>query len=78
MDTSKLSSVSGQVLEPGDGAFDEARALWNTRFDRRPDLVVRCKSSSDVKASIDYARENELQLSVNASGALRQPKSIRS
>ncbi len=68
MDTSKLSSVAGQVLEPGDGAFDEARALWNTRFDRRPDLVVRCKSSSDVKASIDYARENELQLSVKGGG----------
>ncbi|MEE9298088.1 MAG: FAD-binding oxidoreductase [Acidimicrobiia bacterium] len=68
MDTSKLSSVVGRVLESGDAAFDEARALWNTRFDRRPDLIVRCTSSSDVKASIDYAREHELRLSVKGGG----------
>ncbi len=68
MDTSKLSSVVGRVLESGDAAFDEARALWNTRFDRRPNLIVRCTSSSDVKASIDYAREHELRLSVKGGG----------
>jgi len=60
--------IRGQVLESGDGGFDEARALWNTRFDRRPDLVVRCTSSSDVKASIEYAREHELRLSVKGGG----------
>jgi FAD/FMN-containing dehydrogenase len=68
LDNSKLSSAVGGVLESGDAGFDEARALWNTRFDRRPDLIVRCTSSSDVKASIDYAREHELRLSVKGGG----------
>ena len=68
MDISKLSSVVGGVLEPEDAGFDEARALWNVRFDRRPDLVVRCRSGDDVKASVDYAREHGLGLSVKGGG----------
>ncbi len=69
VDASELAPVlGGRALVPGDGGFDEARALWNTKLDRRPDLAVRCTSSSDVKASIDYAREHELQLSVKGGG----------
>ena len=68
MDTSELSSVAGRVLQPGDGGFDEARALWNTRFDRSPDLAVRCLNSSDVKAAVDYARDRGMKLSVKGGG----------
>jgi hypothetical protein len=56
------------VLEPGDRGFDEARALWNTRFERSPDLAVRCLTSDDVKATVDYAREHALGLSVKGGG----------
>jgi len=68
VDTSQLSSVVSRLLESSDAGFDEARALWNTRFDRRPDLIVRCTSSEDVKASIDFAREQGLRLSVKGGG----------
>lgn len=68
MDISELSSVVGRVLESGDGGFDEARSLWNSRFDRRPDLAVRCASTSDVIASVDYAREHGMRLSVKGGG----------
>ena len=68
MDTSELSSVAGRVLQPGDGGFDEARALWNTRFDRSPDLAVRCLNSSDVKVAVDYARDRGMKLSVKGGG----------
>jgi FAD/FMN-containing dehydrogenase len=56
------------VIESGDGGFDEARALWNTRFDRSPDLAVRCLTSDDVKATVDYAREHAVGLSVKGGG----------
>jgi FAD/FMN-containing dehydrogenase len=68
MDVSQLSSVTGRVLKPGDGGFDEARALWNTRFDRSPDVAVRCLTSDDVKAAVDFAREEGLSLSVKGGG----------
>ena len=68
VDMSGSSSVTGRVLVPTDGGFDESRSLWNMRFDRRPDLAVRCTSSSDIKTAIEYAREQELSLSVKCGG----------
>ncbi len=68
MEDSQLSSVTGRVLKPGDGGFDEARALWNTRFDRSPDLAVRCLAGDDVKAAVDHAREHGMTLSVKGGG----------
>ena len=68
MSAGGLGSVRGDVFGPDDAGFDGARDLWNVRFDRRPDLVVRCSTSSDVKAAIDHAREVGMRLSVKGSG----------
>ncbi len=68
MDIAELASVEGRVLRPGDGGFDESRALWNTRFDRSPDLAVRCLNANDVTAAVDYAREQGMRLSVKGGG----------
>lgn len=68
MDVGVLSSVAGEVLVRGDAGFDEARGLWNVRFDRTPDLIVRCSTSGDVQTAVDYAREMEGRLSVKGGG----------
>ena len=60
--------IEGEVLEPGDPAFEDARSLWNMRFDRRPDLVARCSGSEDVAAAIDFARSRDMPLTVKAGG----------
>jgi FAD/FMN-containing dehydrogenase len=56
------------VLERGEAGFDEARAMWNARFGRSPDLIALCTSAEDVKSSVDFAREHRLQLSVKGCG----------
>lgn len=66
--TDLASRVQGRVLEPDDPGFDEARSLWNTRFDRIPDLVIQCRDASDVASAIGYAREEGLGLSVKGGG----------
>ena len=66
--SSPVTGMGGEVLEPGDDGFDDARALWNARFDRRPDVIARCTNSSDVKAAIDFVREENLKLSVKGGG----------
>lgn len=40
VDVSELTFVLGgdDLLEPGDVGSDDARAFWNVRFDRWPDL----------------------------------------
>lgn len=60
--------IQGQVLEPGDPGFEEARSLWNMRFDRRPDLIAQCSGSGDVAAAIEFARSREMQLTVKGGG----------
>ncbi len=60
--------TSGPVVGPGDAGYDEARSVFNARFDRRPDLVLRCHGAADVKAGIDFARERSLLLSVKGGG----------
>ena len=63
-----LSGLVGEVFGPGDSGFDDGRGLWNVRFDRRPDLVVRCSTGGDVKAAVDHARETGMRLSVKGGG----------
>ena len=54
----------GQVLEPDDAQYDEARKVWNADIDRRPAVIARCESGADVQAAVLYATENGVEISV--------------
>jgi FAD/FMN-containing dehydrogenase len=60
--------IHGPLLEPADRDFEEARSAMNGRFDRRPDLIVRCQDADDVRACVAFAREEGLLLSVKGGG----------
>ena len=36
------AAFKGQVLAPGDAAYEETRQVWNAMIDRRPGLIARC------------------------------------
>ena len=61
-------SVRGEVITPDDAGYEEARKVYNAMIDRRPNAVVRCTSTDDVVAAVNYARENELPVAVRAGG----------
>ncbi|MFW5943553.1 MAG: FAD-binding oxidoreductase, partial [Chloroflexota bacterium] len=60
--------VRGDVLRPGDDAYDEARAIWNGMIDKRPAAIVRCRNTADVVAAVNLAREHDLLVSVRGGG----------
>ena len=60
--------LRGAVLLPGDPGYDEARAVWNVRFDHRPEVIVQCRNGRDVQAAVNAAREQGLPLSVKGGG----------
>ena len=56
------------VLAPGDAGYDDARHVWNGRFDRRPGAIVRCGDAADVKRAVDIARAADLVVAVKSGG----------
>jgi hypothetical protein len=60
--------LKGQVIRPGDEAYESARKVWNAAFDRRPALIVRCAGVEDVQTAVKFARENRLLTAVKCGG----------
>jgi FAD/FMN-containing dehydrogenase len=61
-------ALRGELIEPGDPGYDEARAVYNAMIDRRPRLIVRAKDVADVIAAVGVARSNRLPLAVRGGG----------
>jgi FAD/FMN-containing dehydrogenase len=60
--------LAGTVLLPGDPGYDEARAIWNGMIDRKPALIVRCRTEADVVQAVQYARANQCVVSIRGGG----------
>ncbi len=60
--------VRGEVVAPGDFAYDQARRVWNGMIDRRPGAIVYCAGSDDVVAAVRFARSRSLLVAVRAGG----------
>jgi FAD/FMN-containing dehydrogenase len=60
--------VTGTVLRPHDSGYDEARAVFNGLIERKPALIVRCLTASDVVAALAFARLAQLEISIRGGG----------
>jgi FAD/FMN-containing dehydrogenase len=68
-DASELrSSIRGQVILPGDEAYDVARKVYNGMIDKRPAAIVRCTDAADVVGAITFARAHDLPVAVRGGG----------
>jgi len=62
------ASMRGQVIGPKDASYDEARALYNGMIDKRPWAIARCVDVADVKAAVNFGRENRLPIAIRCGG----------
>jgi FAD/FMN-containing dehydrogenase len=60
--------ITGTVLRPRDSDYDQARAVHNGLIDRKPALIVRCRTADDVVAALAFARRAELEVSIRGGG----------
>jgi FAD/FMN-containing dehydrogenase len=61
-------AFKGELLGPGDAAYDEVRQIWNAMIQRRPALIARCSDASDVAEAVRFARSHGLLVAVRAGG----------
>ncbi len=62
------ADTSGPVLTADDDGYDEARRVWNGRFDRHPAVVVECQDRTDVETVVEFARSRDQPLAVKGGG----------
>lgn len=54
----------GQLLQPADGAYDDARSVHNGLVDNRPALIAPCLGTADVADAVKLARTLNLEVAV--------------
>jgi hypothetical protein len=62
------AQLKGTLIRPGDGDYDEARAVFNAMIDRRPALIARVADVDDVVAAVNYGRDNGLEIAIRGGG----------
>jgi len=60
--------VRGEVITPDDVGYEQARTVHNGMIDRRPRAVIRCVDIADVRAVVQVARQDGLDLAVRGGG----------
>jgi FAD/FMN-containing dehydrogenase len=69
-------SLRGASFTPGEPGYDTARAIPNAMIDRHPAIIACCSGAADVIASVRFAREHEMLVSVRGGGHSVAGKSV--
>ncbi len=66
--TQLAGTFSGQLLQPLDRGYDEARSVHNGLVEKRPALIARCRGVADIGDAVKLAREHGLEVSIRGGG----------
>lgn len=62
------TALRGELIQPGDPGYDEARKVYNGMIDKRPRMIARCSDVADVISCVSFARENDVLLAIRGGG----------
>lgn len=62
------SHLLGQLIQPEDPLYDQARAVWNGMIDLHPRAIVRAGAPADIDTALHAARTTGLPLAVRGGG----------
>jgi FAD/FMN-containing dehydrogenase len=60
--------LRGDVIDPADGRYDDARKVYNGSIDRKPAAMAQCADVADVMAAVRFARAHGVRVSVRGGG----------
>ena len=60
--------LRGEIIQPGDDGYDDARKVYNAMIDRRPALIACCADAADVIAAVNFGRENDMLTAIRGGG----------
>jgi len=61
-------TFAGQLIQPADAGYDDARKVHNGLIDKRPALIARCRCVADIVDAVKLAREQKLEVAVCGGG----------
>lgn len=61
-------TFTGQLLQPADPTYEEARRVHNGLIDKRPAVIARCRGVVDIADAIKAAHEQQLEVAVRGGG----------
>jgi len=61
-------TFAGQLLQPSEPGYEEARRVHNGLVDKRPALIARCCGVADVVDAVKLARDSGLEVSIRGGG----------
>jgi hypothetical protein len=62
------AQVRGDLIEPTDARYEEARKVYNGMISRKPRLIAKCSDVADVIAAVNFGRQNKLPVSIRGGG----------
>ena len=63
-----VPGFTGDIVHPGSDDYDSARQVFNGLIDKRPAVVLRCRSRADIVAAVRYAVSSGAEIAVRCSG----------
>ena len=66
--TELAGTFSGELLQPTDAGYAEARKVHNGLVDKRPALIARCRGVADIADAVKLARRLNLEVAARGGG----------
>jgi FAD binding domain/Berberine and berberine like len=60
--------LRGELIEPTDARYEDARKVYNAMISRKPRLIAMCMDVADVITSMQFARQQGLRVAVRGGG----------
>jgi hypothetical protein len=62
------ASLRGELFRPGSEGYESSRRIWNANIVKYPSVIAKCSGPADVGASVNFARKNNLLVSIKGGG----------